>query len=457
VGLTLAEKILARKAGRAAVVPGEIVTVEPDVVMSHDNAAAIAGTFEKMGVERVWNPDRLVITLDHAVPAPTNEHAENHAKIRSFVAAQGIRNFYDINCGVCHTVMCENGHVRPGLLILGSDSHTLTQGALGAFATGIGRTEMAAVWALGEIWLRVPATIRVRLTGRPGDWITAKDAALRLLAETGPAGMDYRAVEFEGDAVDRMSIEERMVLCNLAAEGGAKTALIAADEKTTAWLAERKPEFASEFVVPTSVGSSSEFVVPTLVGPEKAPAEAGTTNIPEKAPAEAGTTNDARYEKTIEIDLAQLEPYVALPHSPANGRPVRETAGTPIDQVFIGSCNGGLIDDLRIAARRLAGRRIARTTRLVVIPASRETYRRALDEGLIAALIDAGATVGNPGCGPCLGAHQGVLAAGERCLSTSNRNFRGRMGCPNSEIYLAGPAVAAATALAGKIADPRDV
>lgn len=418
MGLTLAEKILARKAGRATVAPGEILTLEPDVVLSHDNTAAIADTFQKMGGDRVWKSDRLVVTLDHAAPAPTNAHAENHRKVRAFVREQAIAHFYDINHGVCHTVMCENGHVRPGALILGADSHTLTQGALGAFATGIGRTEMAAVWALGEIWLRVPETLRIRIDGLLGDRITAKDIALRILAETGPAGMDYRAVQFEGEVVDRLTTEERMVLCNLAAEGGAKTALLATDMTMDLYLAGRCPESAFEPFRPDP---------------------------------------DARYEQTLAIDVTNLGPFVALPHSPANGRPIRAVAGTPIDQVFVGSCNGGLIADLRIVDRVLGGRPIAPATRMIVIPASRETYRMALAEGILARLSDAGATICNPGCGPCLGAHQGVLAAGEKCLSTSNRNFRGRMGCRDAEIFLAGPAVAAATALKGQITDPREV
>jgi 3-isopropylmalate/(R)-2-methylmalate dehydratase large subunit len=416
MGQTLAEKILARKAGRESVRPGEIVTVEPDIAMSHDNSAAISGTFAKMGVERVWNPDRLVMVLDHAAPPPTSSHAENHRKVRAFVREQGIRNFYDINNGVCHTVMCEQGHVWPGALIVGADSHMLTQGALGAFATGIGRTELAAVWALGEIWLRVPATIRVRVSGVLAPALTAKDVVLKLLADIGAAGADYRAVEFEGDLIDRLAPEQRMVLCNLMAEAGAKTAIVAPDEATRRYLESR-------------------------------------CDIPWEPFA---ADPDAEYEQTIEIDATSFEPYVALPHSPANGRPIGESAGTPIDQVFVGSCNGGLIEDLRAAAAVLKGRHVAPFTRLVVIPASQETYRTAMEEGLLAAFIEAGATICNPGCGPCLGAHQGCLASGERCLSTSNRNFCGRMGNREAEIYLAGPTVAAATAIAGKIADPRD-
>jgi 3-isopropylmalate/(R)-2-methylmalate dehydratase large subunit len=425
MGLTLAEKILARKAGRAAVAPGEIVTVEPDVAMSHDNGAAIAQTFAAMGGGRVWDPERIVLILDHAVPAPSPEHAENHRRVREFVREQGIERFCDIGHGVCHVVMCERAYAQPGLLIVGSDSHTPTQGALGAFAAGIGRTEMAAVWALGEIWLRVPATIRVRLSGALGEFVTARDVALRLVAELGAAGADYRAVEFAGDLVERFSIEDRMILCNLMAEAGAKTALVPPDAVTEKWVSSRSTAISST--------QNSKLNIQNCMSPDP----------------------DAVYERTIELDAANLEPQVATPHSPDSARPIGEVGAAPIDQVFLGSCAGGMIDDLRRAARLLKGRRIAATTRMVVVPASMETWRRALAEGLLATFVEAGAVVCNPGCGPCLGAHQGILAAGERCLSTANRNFRGRMGNRDAEIYLASSTVAAATALTGRIADPR--
>jgi len=423
MGLTLAEKILARKAGRSVVAPGEIVTVEPDLAMSHDNAAAIAQSFAAMGAGRVWNPQRIVVILDHAVPAPSPEHAENHRQIRQFVREQTIEHFYDIGQGVCHVVMCERAHAQPGLLIVGGDSHTPTQGALGAFAAGIGRTEMAAVWALGRIWLRVPATIRVCLTGNLGEFLSARDIALRLVSMLGAAGADYRAVEFAGDLIERLPIEERMVLCNFMAEAGAKTALVPPDDVTWQWIERRTQDSAL-----------------------RTQDSALSTYLPDP---------DAVYERTIGIDVTNLEPQVAMPHSPANVRPVGEVEGVAIDQVFLGSCAGGMIDDLRRAARLLKGRRIASATRMVVVPASMETWRRALDEGILATLAEAGAVICNPGCGPCLGAHQGILAVGERCLSTANRNFRGRMGNRDSEIYLAGSSVAAATALAGRLTDPR--
>jgi 3-isopropylmalate/(R)-2-methylmalate dehydratase large subunit len=448
--MTLAEKILARKAGRPTVAPGEIVTVEPDVAMSHDNAAAIAKSFEAMGADRVWDPRRIAIILDHAVPAPSPEHAENHRRIRQFVREQGIERFCDIGHGVCHVVMCERAYTRPGLLIVGSDSHTPTQGAVGAFAAGIGRTEMAAVWALGEIWLRVPATIRVRLSGALGGFLTARDIALRLVAELGAAGADYRAVEFSGDLIAQLPIEERMVLCNLMAEAGAKTALVPPDETTRRWIESRSQ--------PSTLSPQ-----PSAIQNLESKIQDGISKIGNRK-SEIGNGNgwllpdpDATYEQTIELDATNLASQVATPHSPDTARPVGEAAGVAIDQVFLGSCAGGMIDDLRRAARMLKGRRIAPTVRMVVVPASMETWQRALAEGIMATLVEAGAVMCNPGCGPCLGAHQGVLAAGERCLSTSNRNFRGRMGNRDAEIYLGGSTVAAATALTGRITDPREL
>jgi len=448
MGLTLAEKILAQKAGRPTVAPGEIVTVEPDVAMSHDNAAAIAKSFAAMGAERVWDPKRIVIVLDHAVPAPSPEHAENHRQIRQFVRDQGIQHFYDIGHGVCHVVMCERAHARPGLLIVGSDSHTPTQGALGAFAVGIGRTEMAAVWALGQIWLRVPSTIRIHLSGSLGEFTSAKDIALRLVAELGPAGADYRAVEFSGDLIARLPVEERMVLCNLMAETGAKAALIPPDEVIRHWLETRCRRLA------LSTQDSALCTQHRGLNNSQSPIQNPKSEI-QNAWEPVLPDPDAVYERTLKMDVTGLEPQVATPHSPANARPVGEVAGVAIDQVFLGSCAGGMIDDLRRAARLLKGQRIASSTRMVVVPASMETWRRALEEGILATLSEAGAVICNPGCGPCLGAHQGILAAGERCLSTANRNFRGRMGNRDSEIYLANSAVAAATALTGRISAPQ--
>jgi len=412
--MTFSEKVLARRAGLDKVEAGQIVTVTPDFVMSHDNAAAISKTFAKMGGMRVFDPGRVIIVLDHCVPAASEEYAQNHKTIREFVAAQGIENFFDISHGICHQVLCEQGFATPGALILGSDSHTTTYGALGAFSAGIGRSEMAAIWATGSVWLKVPTTIKIVISGAVTPPISAKDVALRIIREIRADGANYQAVEFCGDAVSAMSVAERMVLCNMAAEMGAKNAFVAPDEKTRAWVNERQ----------------RAVYEPLFSDP------------------------DAVFSRVVELDASNLEPQVACPHRVDNVVGVAEVAGTRIDQALIGTCTNGRLEDLAVAAAVLNGKRIAHGTRLLVLPASKEVLRAAIDAGYISDLIDAGAVVLNPGCGPCLGAHEGVLAPGEVCLSTANRNFKGRMGCNRAEVYLASPATVAASALAGVIADP---
>ena len=413
--MTFSEKILARKAGLDKVAAGQIVTVAPDFLMSHDNAAAISKTFAKMGGKRVFDPGRVIIILDHCVPAASEKYAQNHKTIREFVAAQGIENFFDISHGVCHQVLCEQGFASPGALILGSDSHTTTDGALGAFSAGIGRSEMAAIWATGSVWLKVPATIKIVLSGVLTPPVSVKDVALRIIREIRADGANYQAVEFCGDAVSAMSISERMVLCNMAAEMGAKNAYVAPDEKTCEWLAGRQ---------------RAEFE-PVCSDP------------------------DAVFSRVLGLDVSDLEPQVACPHTVDNVVGVAEVTGTQIHQALIGTCTNGRLEDLAVATAVLKGKRIAHGTRLLVLPASREVLRAAIDAGYISDLIDAAAVVLNPGCGPCLGAHEGVLAPGEVCLSTANRNFKGRMGCNQAEVYLASPATVAASALAGVITDPR--
>ncbi len=413
--MTFSEKVLARKARLDEASPGQIVTVTPDFVMSHDNAAAIAKTFAKMGAVRVFDPGRVVIILDHCVPAASEKYAQNHKTVREFVAAQGIENFFDISHGVCHQVLCEQGFATPGAVILGSDSHTTTCGALGAFSAGIGRTEMAAIWATGSVWLKVPATIKIVISGVLTPPVSAKDVALRIIREIRADGANYQAVEFCGDAVSAMSIAERMLLCNMAAEMGAKNAYVPPDEKTRGWLAGRQ---------------RTEFE-PVHSDPE------------------------AQFSRVMVLDVSDLEPQVACPHTVDNVVGVAEVAGTRIDQALIGTCTNGRLEDLAVAAAVLKGKRIAHGTRLLVLPASREVLRAALDAGYISDLIDAGAVVLNPGCGPCLGAHEGVLAPGEVCISTANRNFKGRMGCNTADVYLASPATVAASALTGVITDPR--
>ncbi len=414
VGSTLSEKILGRRAGRA-VRAGEVVTVSPDICLSHDNSAAIIGEFRKLGLARVRAPEKIVIILDHIVPAADEKYAQNHKTIREFVAAQGIQNFFDIQHGVCHQVLSESGFALPGRLIVGSDSHTTTYGAFGAFAAGIGRTEAAAIWATDEIWLRVPETLRIEFSGRFPAGVFPKDAILKVIGDNGADRANYMAVEFGGPAAAEFSPAGRMVLANMAAEMGAKNGYFEPDERTLAWLRAR-------------ARTAFEVVV---------------------------SDPDARYEAILPYDLGALEPQVACPHTVDNVKPVREVEGTPVHQALIGTCTNGRLEDFEAAARILKGRRIASGVRALVLPASREVYLEALRGGLLEIFSEAGCVILNPGCGPCLGAHQGLLAAGETVISTSNRNFRGRMGNRDSAIYLASPATAAASALEGRITDPR--
>ena len=417
MGLTFAQKVLARKAGLDQVVPGQIVTVRPDKLLTHDNTAAIARQFARIGVQLMADPAMSVIVLDHVVPAADETYARNHKEIRAFVREQFITAFYDVGEGICHQVLPEKGHAWPGALIVGSDSHTTTHGAFGAFAAGIGRTEAAAVMATGEIWLRVPESLRIVINGALPPHVSAKDVILHIIGDLGADGADYRSVEFAGQAVRGMSLASRMVLCNMAAEMGAKNGVVLPDEETQRWLAGR-------------LRGDYEEVHPDA---------------------------DAAYERVIEYDVTALAPQVARPHRVDNVVDVTAVAGTPIDQALVGTCTNGRLEDLAAAAEILRGRHIAPGVRLLVLPASREVLLAALQAGLIADLVSAGATVLNPGCGPCLGAHQGCMAPGEVTISTANRNFKGRMGCKESEIYLASPATVAASALAGEITDPREV
>jgi len=414
LGKTLSEKILGKKAGQE-VSAGEVVTVAPDYCLSHDNSAAIIGEFKKLGVARVKAPQKLVIILDHIVPAADEKYAQNHKTIREFVAAQGLPNFFDIQHGVCHQVLSEASFALPGKLIVGSDSHTTTYGAFGAFAAGIGRTEAASIWATDEIWLRVPETLRVEFSGRFPAGVYAKDAILKIIGDNGADRANYEAIEFTGPAAAEFSLASRMVLANMAAEMGAKNGYFEPDAETLEWV---KARARADYEVVRS-------------------------------------DKDAQYEAVLKHDLSSLEPQVACPHTVDNVKPVREVEGKPFHQALIGTCTNGRLEDLEVAARILKGRKIAPRVRALVLPASREVYVEALRKGLLEALSEAGCVILNPGCGPCLGAHEGLLAAGEVVVSTSNRNFRGRMGNRDSEIYLASPATAAASALEGKITDPR--
>ena len=414
MGKTLTEKTLGRKAGKD-VQAGEVITVSPDYVLSHDNSAAIIQEFRKIGVKKVRAPQKIVIVLDHIVPASDEKYAQNHKSIREFVAEQGIRNFFDINAGICHQVLPEQGFALPGKVIVGSDSHTPSYGALGAFATGIGRTETACTWATDEIWLRVPETMRIDLIGRLPAGVFAKDLSLKIIGDHGAEMANYKAVEFAGPAAGDFSVGSRLTMANMSAEMGAKNGYFVPDEKTLAWLKGRARE-----------------------------------------PFQAVVSDpDARFESVLGYDLSALEPQLACPHTVDNVKPVSAVQGKAIHQVLIGTCTNGRLEDLDEAARIMKGRKIHPRVRVLVIPASWEVYREALRSGTLAVLADAGCVILNSGCGPCLGAHEGILAAGEVCVSTSNRNFQGRMGHRDSEIYLASPATAAASAVEGVIADPR--
>ncbi|NOZ26776.1 MAG: 3-isopropylmalate dehydratase large subunit [Chloroflexi bacterium] len=430
MGKTFAEKALARAAGVSEVTAGQVIDARPDVILSHDNTAAIARTFSSLGVDRVRHPERVAIVLDHAVPAPTTRHAQNHAEIRRFVAEQGITHFFDVGRGICHQVLSEEAIVLPGQLILGADSHTTHYGWMGAFGAGVGRSEVAALWATGELWLRVPESIRIVLEGSLPLGVTAKDFALRVIGDLGADGGIYLSIEFSGSGIEAMSVESRMVLPNMMAEMGAKNAYVPPDAVVFDWLA------------------------PRLARRTGRPVEECRAQI------EAGALYpdpDAEYVAEYRYNAAELEPYVACPHTVDNVVPLSEVAGTRVQQAFLGTCTNGRLEDIALAAEVIRGRRVAPDTRLLVIPASNQVLQEAMERGHIQTLIEAGAIIGVPGCGPCMGNHMGIPAPGEVTISTANRNFRGRMGTREAEIYLANPAVVAASAIKGVIADPREL
>jgi 3-isopropylmalate/(R)-2-methylmalate dehydratase large subunit len=439
---SFAQKALARAAGLAHTLPGEIVDARPDIVLSHDNTAAIQKIFNTIGLERVAIPERLAITLDHAVPAPTPAHARNHAEVRAFVAEQGVRHFFEVGRGICHQVLSEEAIVLPGQLILGADSHTPHFGWLGAFGAGVGRTEMAALWATGELWLRVPETLRFILAGELQHGVTAKDIALHLIGQFGADGGLYASVEIEGPGLAQLSLEGRMVLPNMMAEFGVKNAYLAPDAQVFDYLAERR---------------ARRMLRDSGHDPERASAR-HSVREQQRALIEAGALYpdpDAPYTASHVINLSRIEITVACPHTVDSTQPVSAVAGTRIHQAFIGTCTNGRLEDIAAAADIMRGRRVAAGTRLLVIPASAEVLAAAMQRGFVQTLIDSGAVIGVPGCGPCMGNHLGVLAPGEVCISSANRNFKGRMGQPEAEIYLASPAVVAASAVKGVITDPR--
>jgi 3-isopropylmalate/(R)-2-methylmalate dehydratase large subunit len=432
MGKTFAEKALARAAGLAEVVAGQVVDARPDWVLSHDNTAAIAKIFRSIGLERVVIPDRMAITLDHAVPAPTARHAQNHAEVRAFVAEQGIQHFFEVGRGICHQVLSEEALVLPGQLILGADSHTTHFGWLGAFGAGVGRTEVAALWATGELWLRVPESLKIVVTGQLGHGITAKDLCLHLIGQLGAEGGLYQSLEFSGPALDALTLDSRMVIPNMMAEFGAKNAYLAPDEAVVDYLAKRR---AHRPTGSTTISDQRSAIENMALYPDA----------------------DAIYSAVYTIDASAIELTVACPHSVDATQPLSAVHGTRIHQAFIGTCTNGRLEDIAAAAEIVRGKRVAAGTRLLIIPASSEVYAEAIRHGYVQTLLEAGATLGTPGCGPCMGNHMGVLAPGEVCLSSANRNFKGRMGQPDADIYLASPAVVAASAIAGFIADPREI
>jgi 3-isopropylmalate/(R)-2-methylmalate dehydratase large subunit len=416
MAMTITEKILAAHAGRESVSPGDLVTARVDLCLGNDITAPLAiDVFEEAGADTVFDAEKVVLVCDHFTPNKDIKSANQCRRVREFGKSFGLTHVYDGGCsGVEHALLPELGLVAPGDLIIGADSHTCTYGGLSAFATGVGSTDLAAVMMTGEVWLRVPESMKFVLSGTPRKWVTGKDYILAVIGDIGVDGALYRAMEFAGGAIDRLPVEERLTVANMAIEAGGKNGIFPADEKTAEYLA-------------------------------------GKTNRPTHP---AKSDPGAEYVDVREYDVSKLDLQVALPHLPSNTVPVGDVPDIPIDQVIIGSCTNGRIGDLRMAAQILRGRKAHPEVRLIVIPATPTVYRQAMDEGLFTIFLDAGAVIGPPTCGPCLGGHMGILGEGERAVATTNRNFVGRMGDPKSEVYLAGPAVAAASAVIGKVAGP---
>lgn len=417
MGHTVAQKILARASGVRDVPPGRIVDAAPDLVMSHTATWRSVGVMKELGATRLHDPSRIAIVLDHIAPAKTEKYAADQRTSRQFAREYGIEKFYDVDAGIAHLVLMEEGHVAPGDLVVGTDSHCTIYGALGALGCGIGYTEVASVWLTGKLWMKVPESYRIQVRGTFPRGVYAKDLMLSLIGELGAGGCTYKSVELGGELVSRLSISERMTMANLAMEMGAKCVFAPTDEKTEAYLAER------------------------LRGPRR------------YEPIKADP--DAVYAKSLEVDGSSLVPMVSCPHEVDNTRPIDEVQGTGIDQAFLGSCANAKYEDLEVAARILKGRRVHPNVRLIVTPGSRHIVMRAMEAGLLQTLVESGGMVTNPGCGACAG-DGGILADGEVSLSTANRNFLGRMGSRRSEIYLCSPATLAASAIKGSIADPRE-
>jgi 3-isopropylmalate/(R)-2-methylmalate dehydratase large subunit len=414
--MTMSEKILAKASGNDKVEAGDIIMADIDVAMVHDLTGPLTlQSLEQINTDKVWDPDKIVIPFDHQVPADSLDAAKNHQIMRDFVKQQGIKNFYDVYEGVCHQVVPEKGHALPGTVIVGSDSHTCTNGALGAFSTGIGSTDMAMVFATGQLWFKVPETIQYNITGKLPENVTSKDVILNIIGQVGQDGATYKACEYAGETVRNMDMSDRLVMSNMAIEMGGKTGLVEPDKVTDEYLKNRTDKPYTKFT----------------------------------------TDSDAASLEVMDIDVSQLEAQVACPNYVDNVKPASECEDVEIDQVFIGSCTNGRLKDLEQAARILKGNKIKEGVRALVIPSSRTIYKQALEEGLMDIFVDAGALVCNPCCGPCLGGHIGLIGDGEVSLSTSNRNFKGRQGSPEGKVYLSSPIVAAESALTGHITAPR--
>jgi 3-isopropylmalate/(R)-2-methylmalate dehydratase large subunit len=416
MGMTLAEKILARASGRDEVKPGEFVTARIDLAMCHEALGMVSDGFRSAGAKKVWDSDKVVVMLDHYVPSPTVKTAEVHKKVRKDVKDLGIKHYYGESEGVCHQVLVEKGHVLPGRLVVATDSHTTTYGALGAAGTGIGFSEMAYVLATGELWFRVPETIRFEISGALSPLVTSKDVILSIAGTYSSEVAQYKSIEFTGSAAQNMTVASRMTMSNMAMELGAKFAFFEPDEQTLTYLK----------------GLTRQPLTPFK------------------------SDRDALYEQTYRVDVTGLEPQIAIPYSVDNVKPISELEEVVINQAVVGSCTNGRLEDLQAAASILKGRAVHPDVRLLVIPASKSVYRDALKSGLLNVFLDANAIICNPSCGPCFGQHMGQLAAGETCVASINRNFRGRMGSDEAKVYLASSATVAASAIEGKIVDPRN-
>jgi 3-isopropylmalate/(R)-2-methylmalate dehydratase large subunit len=417
--MTITEKILASHAGLDSVTPGDLIEVQVDLALANDITAPLAiRVFEELGTDGVFDREKIALISDHFVPNKDIPSAQQARIMREFALKHSIKNYIELgDGGIEHVILPEKGLVIPGDLVMGADSHTCTYGALGAFSTGVGSTDLGAVMATGKTWLKAPPTIKLEYEGNLQPWVGGKDLILFALGMLGVEGAVYKALEFSGPVIERLSMDQRLSMANMAVEGGAKNGIVAPDEITLAYVRARS----------------------------------------DREPSLFHSDPDADYEKRIEINVDHLEPQVAFPHSPDRVRPISQVGQVFVDQVFIGSCTNGRFEDLKGAADILKGRSVSKETRLIVIPGSSHIYKKCVLEGIIEALLDAGAVIGPPCCGPCLGGHMGVLAQGERCISTSNRNFVGRMGHPESEVYLANPAIAAASAVLGRIGSPNEL